>query len=101
MTWYTSCTAPRVEYFSNGTNVEYELIDGQWVEMETEYAEYFIDGNLLLTRWKYPGKEEERENSLIISYKDDTLIVKEAVVSDGKISIKTNTLKKVQVSNVR
>ena len=89
------------EYFSNGTNVEYELIDGQWVEMETEYAEYFIDGNLLLTRWKYPGKEEERENSLIISYKDDTLIVKEAVVSDGKISIKTNTLKKVQVSNVR
>ena len=84
------------EYFSNGTNVEYELVDGQWTEVETEYAEYFIDGNLLCTRWKYPGKEEERENSIIMSYDDGTMIVKEAVVRGEQIYIQTNTLKKVE-----
>lgn len=84
------------EYFSNGTNVEYELVDGQWTEVETEYAEYFIDGNLLCTRWKYPGKEEEHENSIIMSYDDGTLIVKEAVVRGEQIYIETNTLKKVE-----
>lgn len=83
------------EYFSNGTNVEYEFIDGQWVEVETEYAEYFIDGNLLCTRWKYPGKEEERENSIIMSYVDGILTVKEVVVSGEHLYTKTNTLKKI------
>ena len=83
------------EYFSDGTNVEYQLIDGQWVEMETEYAEYFIDGNLLLTRWKYPGKEEERENCIIESYVDGIMTVKEAVESNDRIYIYTNILKKI------
>ena len=83
------------EYFSDGTNVEYQLIDGQWVEMETEYAEYFIDGNLLLTRWKYPGKEEERENCIIESYVDGIMTVKEAVESNDRIYIHTNILKKI------
>ena len=83
------------EYFSDGTNVEYQLIDGQWVEMETEYAEYFIDGNLLLTRWKYPGKEEERENCIIVSYTDGILIINEAVESNDRIYIYTNILKKI------
>ena len=81
------------EYFSDGTNVEYQLIDGQWVEMETEYAEYFIDGNLLLTRWKYPGKEEERENCIIDV--DGIMTVKEAVESNDRIYIHTNILKKI------
>jgi hypothetical protein len=83
------------EYFSDGTNVEYQLIDGQWVEMETEYAEYFIDGNLLLTRWKYPGKEEERENCIIVSYTDGILIINEAVESNDRIYIYKNILKKI------
>ncbi len=83
------------EYLPNGTNIEYVLVDDQWVGVETEYAEYFIDGNLLCTRWKYPGKEEERENSIFISYADGTLIVKEAVVSNDQIYTKTNTLKKI------
>ena len=83
------------EYFSDGTNVEYQLIDGQWVEMETEYAEYLIDGNLLLTRWKYPGKEEERENCIIESYVDGIMTVKEAVESNDRIYIHTNILKKI------
>jgi hypothetical protein len=83
------------EYFSDGTNVEYQLIDGQWVEVEAEYAEYFIDGNLLLTRWKYPGKEEERENCIIESYVDGIMTVKEAVESNDRIYIHTNILKKI------
>lgn len=84
------------EYLPDGTNIEYELIDGQWTEVKTEYAEYFIDANLLCTRWKYPGKEEERENSVFISYTDDTLIVMEMVVRNNRLYTDTNTLKKVQ-----
>lgn len=83
------------EYLPDGTNIEYELKDGQWVEVKTEYAEYFIDGNLLFTRWRYPGMEEERENSIFLSYDDGTLIVKEVVVSNGHFYTKTNTLKKI------
>ena len=83
------------EYLSNGTIVEYQLIDGQWVEVEAEYAEYFIDGNLLFTRWKYAGKEEERENCIIESYADGILTVKEVVDYDDHIYTYTNTLKKI------
>ena len=83
------------EYLSNGTIVEYQLIDGQWVEVEAEYAEYFIDGNLLFTRWKYAGKEEERENCIIESYADGILTVKEVVDYDNHIYTYTNTLKKI------
>ena len=33
------------------------------MELETEYSEYFIDGNLMCARWKYPGKEESEVRS--------------------------------------
>ena len=46
------------EYSTDGTNIEYELIDGTWVPVKADYAEFFIDGNLLCTRWKYPESEE-------------------------------------------
>ena len=43
------------EYHADGTNTEYQLVDGQWMPVTADYAEYFIDGNLLCTRWKYPA----------------------------------------------
>lgn len=83
------------KYLANGTNIEYELIDGQWVEVATEYAEYFVDGSLLCTRWQYPGCEEERENSVLVSYSNDTLIAKEVVLRNGNLYTETSTLTKV------
>lgn len=83
------------KYLADGTNIEYELIDGQWVEKETVYAEYFIDGILMCTRWQYPECEEERENCVLVSYVDNTMIVKEKVMRDGQIYTQTSTLTKV------
>lgn len=83
------------KYLANGTNIEYELINGQWVEAATEYAEYFVDGSLLCTRWQYPGCEEERENSVLVSYSNDTLIAKEVVLRNGNLYTETSTLTKV------
>ena len=83
------------KYLADGTSVEYELVDGQWVQVETEYAEYFVDGSLLCTRWQYPGCEEERENSVLVSYVNDTLIAKEVVLRHGNLYTETSTLTKV------
>ena len=80
------------QYLPDGTNIEYELVDGQWVEVATDYAEYFIDGNLLCTRWKYLGKEEERNNSIFASYVDGIMIVKEVVARNGHLYTETSTL---------
>lgn len=37
--------------------------DDEWIPVEDEFAEYFVAGNLLCTRWKNAGegKEEKRE----------------------------------------
>lgn len=83
------------KYLADGTNIEYELVDGQWVEVETDFAEYFVDGAMLFTRWQYPGCEEERENSVFMSYVDNTLIVKEVVKRNGNYYTETSTLHKV------
>ena len=83
------------KYLTDGTNIEYELIDGQWVPVEAEYAEFFIDGNLLCTRWKYPDSEEGRTNCIFESYNDGTMILKEVVNHGGKLYTETSTLTKV------
>lgn len=83
------------EYLADGTNIEYQIVDGQWTKVEAEYAEYFIDGNLLCTRWKYPNDEEERENCIIVSCDDKAFIVKETVVRDGKLYTETTTTQRV------
>ena len=82
------------EYLPDGTNIEYEYIDGQWVELETEYSEYFIDGNLMCTRWKYPGMEELRANAVLVSYVDGILTIKQKVAIDGHLYTETCTLTK-------
>ena len=68
-TWQGSCTSEgsvfddgqehRWEYRADGTYVYYRL-DGQaWVPYGDDFAEYFVDGNLLCTRWRNSGEETE------------------------------------------
>ena len=81
-------------YLADGKNIAYNLIDGQWVQEESEYDEYFVDGNLMITRWKLSGRDEERQNCIIESYDNGTLIIKEVVVRGNKLYTETSTLKK-------
>ena len=65
----------RWEYKSNGTFVYYNQADGQWVPEGGSLSEYFVDGNLLCTRWKVPGNEAEyREWWEIKSLENGTMI---------------------------
>ena len=84
------------EYRADGKNIAYNLIGGQWVQEESEYGEYFVDGNLMITRWKLSGRDEERQNCIIESYANGTLIIKEVVVRNGKLYTETSTLTKVE-----
>ena len=83
------------EYLADGTNIEYNLVDGEWVPVEADYAEYFVDGNLLCTRWQYPGHAEEGENCIFMSYADNVLIIKEVVLKNGNLYTETSTLERV------
>ena len=52
----------RLEYKADGTFDYYSQNDaGEWVPSEDDFAEYFVDGNLLCTRWKNSG-EGQLEN---------------------------------------
>ena len=81
-------------YNPDGTITAYELVDGQWVAEKAEYSEYFIDGNLLCTRWKDAGSEEVFQNCIFESYTDGKMILKEVVVRNDKLYTETSTLTK-------
>ena len=53
----------RWEYLLDGTFNYFHKVDGQWQISDDDYADYFVDGNLLCTRWKNAGagNEEHRE----------------------------------------
>ena len=51
----------RWEYLADGTFHYYHKVDGQWQLSDDEYANYFVDGTLLCTRWKNAG-EGQQEN---------------------------------------
>ena len=53
----------RWEYMTDGTFNFFRKVDGQWQISDDDYADYFVDGNLLCTRWKNAGagNEEHRE----------------------------------------
>ena len=53
----------RWEYLADGTFHYYHKVNGQWQISDDEFAEYFVDGTLLCTRWKNAGagNEEHRE----------------------------------------
>ena len=67
----------RWEYFADGSFYFYlKKGDGQWVKMEDEISEYFVDGRLLCTRWKNVGEgtQENREWWEIRSIENDAMI---------------------------
>ena len=80
---------------ADGRNIAYNLVDGRWVQEESEYGEYFVDGNLMCARWKLSGHDEERQNCIFESYANGTLIIKEVVVRGDKLYTETSTLHKV------
>ena len=53
----------RWEYLLDGTFNYFRKVDGQWQISDDDYADYFVAGNLLCTRWKNAGEgnEEHRE----------------------------------------
>ena len=53
----------RWEYLADGTFNYFNKVNGQWQISDDEYADYFVDGTLLCTRWKNAGagNEEHRE----------------------------------------
>ena len=65
----------RWEYFDDGTFRYYRKVDGKWMLKDDEYANYFVDGILLCTRWKNAGEgqEENREWWEIESIKDGVM----------------------------
>ena len=67
----------RWEYLGDGHyNFYLKTGEGQWVMMEDEFSEYFVDGRLLCTRWKNAGEGtvENREWLEIRSIENDTMI---------------------------
>ena len=53
----------RWEYMTDGSFNYFHKVDGQWQISDDDYAYYFVDGNLLCTRWKNAGagNEEHRD----------------------------------------
>ena len=68
-TWQGHCTSEgsvfddgqehRWEYRADGTYVYYRQDGTAWVPYGDDFAEYFVDGNLLCTRWRNSGEETE------------------------------------------
>ncbi len=89
----------RWEYKSNGTFVYYNQgTDGQWVPEGGSLSEYFVDGNLLCTRWKVPGNEAEyREWWEVKSLENGTMIwTALRRNADGSARTESFTLTKVE-----
>jgi len=65
----------RWEYLADGTFRYYLKVNGQWQLSEDDFSEYFVDGNLLCTRWKNKNidNEEHREWWEIESIKDGVM----------------------------
>ncbi len=67
----------RWEYMENGYyNFYLKKGEDQWVKVDDEFSEYFVDGRLLCTRWKNAGEGtvENREWWEIRSIENDTMI---------------------------
>jgi hypothetical protein len=66
----------RWEYLEDGTFNFYRKVGdtGSWEKVADEFAEYFVDGRLLCTRWQNVGAEECREWWEIRSIENDVMI---------------------------
>lgn len=66
----------RWEYLADGTYVYYNLdADSNWVPQASEFCNYFVDGNLLCTRWLNSGfnEQEHREWWEIVSIDNNVM----------------------------
>ena len=94
---YESSVPYRELYLNDGTASFYDLIDGQWVEEETTYNEYFADGPLFCFRWQKPGQEGRHENWEIVSCTGGEMVNKAFHRrADGSTYTITAHLKKVE-----
>ncbi|MBO6062728.1 MAG: hypothetical protein J6P62_02000 [Bacteroidales bacterium] len=91
----------RWEYLGDGHyNFYLKIGEGQWVMMEDEFSEYFVDGRLLCTRWKNAGEGtvENREWWEIRSIENDTMIWTALRQNElGEQYVESFTMNKVQV----
>ena len=90
----------RWEYMLDGTFSYFKKEDGHWHISDDAYAEYFVAGNLLCTRWKNAGEgqEEHREWWEIESIKDGVMKWKALRQrEDGTTYTATFEMKKVDV----
>ena len=90
----------RWEYMTDGSFNYFHKVDGQWQISDDDYADYFVDGNLLCTRWKNEGagNEEHREWWEIESIKDGVMKWKALrQKEDGTTYTATFEMKKIDV----
>ena len=92
----------RWEYMTDGTFNYFHKVDGQWQISDDDYADYFVDGNLLCTRWKNAGagNEEHREWWEIESIENGVMKWKALrQKEDGTTYTATFEMKKIDVSS--
>ena len=92
----------RWEYMTDGSFNYFHKVDGQWQISDDDYADYFVDGNLLCTRWKNEGagNEEHREWWEIESIEDGVMKWKALrQKEDGTTYTVTFEMKKIDVSS--
>ena len=90
----------RWEYMTDGSFNYFHKVDGRWHISNDAYAEYFVAGNLLCTRWKNEGvdQEEHREWWEIESIKDGVMKWKALrQKEDGTTYTATFEMKKIDV----
>lgn len=91
----------RWEYMLDGTFNYFHKVDGQWQISDDDYADYFVDGNLLCTRWKNAGagNEEHREWWEIESIENGVMKWKALRQNaDGTTYTATFEMKKIELS---
>ena len=92
----------RWEYMTDGSFNYFHKVDGQWQISDDDYADYFVDGNLLCTRWKNEGagNEEHREWWEIESIENGVMKWKALrQKEDGTTFTATFEMKKIEVSS--
>ena len=92
----------RWEYMTDGSFNYFHKVDGQWQISDDDYADYFVDGNLLCTRWKNAGagNEEHREWWEIESIENGVMKWKALrQKEDGTTYTATFEMKKIDVSS--
>ena len=91
----------RWEYLEDGHYNFYRKVgEDQWVKVDDEFAEYFVDGRLLCTRWKNAGAGtvENREWWEIRSIENDAMIWTALRQNElGEQYVESFTMYKVQV----